>query len=198
MLPLFVCWLYLWHMEVPWLGVESELQLPAYTTATATLDPSHGCNLYHSSRQHQIPNPPSETRAWTLILVDTSQIHFRCTTTGTPDIAFLKRIGNTKSIISLTRSSQPPSCLRHLECFACWVSAILSPAPNWMDATLRITGREAVDVRFLPGVSLISVLLSLHAGLFGEKYSKAKAHSLFLTWWAHALAWHEIDFSKFL
>ena len=27
-------------MEVPRLGVESELQLPAYTTATATLDPS--------------------------------------------------------------------------------------------------------------------------------------------------------------
>ena len=27
---------YLWHMEVPRLGVESELQLLAYTTATAT------------------------------------------------------------------------------------------------------------------------------------------------------------------
>ena len=30
---------YLRHMEVPRLGVESDLQLPAYTTATATLDP---------------------------------------------------------------------------------------------------------------------------------------------------------------
>ena len=28
-----------WHMEVPRLGVESELQLPAYATATAILDP---------------------------------------------------------------------------------------------------------------------------------------------------------------
>ena len=27
------------HMEVPRLGFKSELQLPAYTTATATLDP---------------------------------------------------------------------------------------------------------------------------------------------------------------
>ena len=27
---------YLWHMEVPRLGVKSDLQLPAYTTATAT------------------------------------------------------------------------------------------------------------------------------------------------------------------
>ena len=30
-------------MEVPGLGVESELQLPAYATATATPDPSHVC-----------------------------------------------------------------------------------------------------------------------------------------------------------
>ena len=30
-------------MEVPRLGVKSELQLPAYTTATATQDPSLGC-----------------------------------------------------------------------------------------------------------------------------------------------------------
>ena len=29
---------HLWHMEVPRLGVELELQLPAYTTATATPD----------------------------------------------------------------------------------------------------------------------------------------------------------------
>ena len=35
-------------MEVPRLGVESELQLPAYTTATATLDPSHICDLHHT------------------------------------------------------------------------------------------------------------------------------------------------------
>ena len=30
---------HLWHMEVPRLGVESELQLLAYTTATAMPDP---------------------------------------------------------------------------------------------------------------------------------------------------------------
>ena len=34
-------WPYLWHMEVPGPAVESELQLPAYTTATAMSDPSH-------------------------------------------------------------------------------------------------------------------------------------------------------------
>ena len=47
-------------MEVPRLGVKSELQLPAYTTATATQDPSHICDLRHSSPQHRILNPLSE------------------------------------------------------------------------------------------------------------------------------------------
>ena len=32
------------HMEVPSLGVESKLQLPAYTTAIATQDPSRDCD----------------------------------------------------------------------------------------------------------------------------------------------------------
>ena len=33
--------LHLQYMEVPRLGVKSELQLPAYTTVTATPAPSH-------------------------------------------------------------------------------------------------------------------------------------------------------------
>ena len=39
---------HLWHKEVPRLGVKSELQLLAYTTATAMQDPSHVCKLHHS------------------------------------------------------------------------------------------------------------------------------------------------------
>ena len=42
---------YPWHMEVPRLGVELELQLPTYSTATATQDSSHICDLHHRSRQ---------------------------------------------------------------------------------------------------------------------------------------------------
>ena len=45
------------HMEVPRRGVSFELLLPAYTTATAMQDPSHVCNLHHSSRTL---NPPRE------------------------------------------------------------------------------------------------------------------------------------------
>ena len=52
--------LYLQYMEVPRLGVESELQLPVHTTATAMTNPSHICNLYHSSWQHQMDPCPTE------------------------------------------------------------------------------------------------------------------------------------------
>ena len=67
--------LHLWPMELPRLGVKSELQLPIYTTATATRDPSRVSNLHHSSWQHQILNPLSEDRDHTRILLDTSGIH---------------------------------------------------------------------------------------------------------------------------
>ena len=60
------------HMDIPRLGVELELQLPAYATATETQDLNHICDLPHSSQQHQIFNPLSETRDGTHILMDTS------------------------------------------------------------------------------------------------------------------------------
>ena len=58
----FFCFLGLhpWYMEVPRLQVESEPQLPAYTTATATQDPI--CYLHHSSWQCLIPNRLSNAR----------------------------------------------------------------------------------------------------------------------------------------
>ena len=49
-------------MEVPGLGVESELQLLAYITAIATQDLSHVWNLHHGIRQLGILDPLSETR----------------------------------------------------------------------------------------------------------------------------------------
>ena len=50
------------HTEVPRQGVQLELQLPAYTTATATPDPSRICDLHRSSGQHRVLNPLSEAR----------------------------------------------------------------------------------------------------------------------------------------
>ena len=66
------------HMEVPRLGADWDLQLPAYTrstvTAIATWDLSCVCNLHHSSWQCQILNPLSEASDGTHILMDTSWV----------------------------------------------------------------------------------------------------------------------------
>ena len=59
------------HMEILRLGVKLELQLPAYTIAMATWDPSCVCDLHHSSQQCQILNPLSEARDGTHVLKDT-------------------------------------------------------------------------------------------------------------------------------
>ena len=61
-------------MEVPRLGVELALSLPAYTTATAMPDPSLICDLPCSSQQCRILNPPSEARDRTCNLIDISWV----------------------------------------------------------------------------------------------------------------------------
>ena len=59
---LFFLRLHLQHMEVPGLGVESELQLPAHATATATPSWSRIGRLRHSFRQGHILDPLIEAR----------------------------------------------------------------------------------------------------------------------------------------
>ena len=51
-----------------------ELWLPAYTRATAMQDPSHVCDLHHSSRQRRILNPLSKGRDRTCNLMVPSRI----------------------------------------------------------------------------------------------------------------------------
>ena len=75
-------------MEVPGLGVELELQLPAYATATAMPDPSLVCDLHHSSWKCQILNPLREAKGRTCNFVVPSQICLRCAMTGTPFFFF--------------------------------------------------------------------------------------------------------------
>ena len=86
-LLLFVCFCslgpYLQHMEVPRLGVESQQQLPAYTTATAMPDVSLVLEVHHSSRQCWTLNPLSEARIRTHVLMDTSWVCYSWTTMGT-------------------------------------------------------------------------------------------------------------------
>ena len=80
----FFLGLHIWCMGVPRLGVKSELQLPASATAIATPGPSCMCNLHHSSGQCWILNPLTRARDQTQILMDTSQVRYCWTTTGTP------------------------------------------------------------------------------------------------------------------
>ena len=61
-------------MEVLGLGVKSEMQLPAYTTATAMPDPRCICDLCCRLWQCQILNPLSEARDQNDMLMDTSQV----------------------------------------------------------------------------------------------------------------------------
>ena len=78
-LCVFVC-LFCFSMAAPtayrssqargWAG----LQLLAYTTATATWDPSHVCDLRHSSWQCRIVNPLSEARDGTHIPMNPSWV----------------------------------------------------------------------------------------------------------------------------
>ena len=81
--------LHLRHTEVPRLGINSELQLPAYTTAKATRGPSHVCDLHHSSHQLWILNPPSETRDRTASLWILVGFVNHWATMGTPVVRFL-------------------------------------------------------------------------------------------------------------
>ena len=75
-------------MEVPRLGVQSELQPVAYITATATLDLSHVFDLHHSSRQRQILKPLSEARDGTCNLMDASRVCYHWAVMGTPELSF--------------------------------------------------------------------------------------------------------------
>ena len=65
-------------MEVPRLGGELELQLQAYTTATAMWDPTHVCSLHHSSCQQWILNPLSKARELCFLGVYYSVTWIRC------------------------------------------------------------------------------------------------------------------------
>ena len=115
------------HMEVPRLGVKSELQLPAYTTAIETWDLSCVCRLQHSSWQRQTLNPLSKARDRTCILMDTSQICYRWAMIETPGLCVLDR----------KASHQPPDSMGWVGWLRGHQSSIQSPwlCPHHTGAT---------------------------------------------------------------
>ena len=72
-------------METLRLGFESELQLLAYATATATAmqDLSSVCDLHHSSWHRRLLNPLSEDRG-PCVLIDASWVRYCWATMGNP------------------------------------------------------------------------------------------------------------------
>ena len=72
--PSFFTGLHLWHMEVPGLEVESEMQQQAYTTATAILDLTASVTYTIAHGNTGSLNPLSKTRDPTHILMDTSWV----------------------------------------------------------------------------------------------------------------------------
>ena len=125
---------HLWHLEVPRLGVKSELQLSAYATATATPDLSHVCNLYHSSWECWIPHPLSQARDWTRILMDTSWVQHHWATMGTPQInRFLAQgCSSMASVLILYSYHLLAQKLKKKLCNLChtWMRGDLSISPS--------------------------------------------------------------------
>ena len=109
-----------WHMEVPRLGVESELQLLAYITVTATRDPGHVCDLHQSSRQCWILNPLSRTRDWNHILMDTSQVHNPLSYNwNSPNSILYKSLALLVEFVSFVQWVEN-QCKEHGVCFSLW------------------------------------------------------------------------------
>ena len=148
----FFCFLEsrLQHIEVPRLGVESELQLPTYATAAAMSDPSHFCDLHHTSRQHQILYPLSKARYWTCSLMVPGQIWFHCTTMETLSIWLLKCRLCMFLPSTLSVEINPNSWIWIIKLFMIWSSPT--------SLTQFVTVPHAVDVCHFLGLSRIQTL----------------------------------------
>ena len=130
-----------WHLEVPRLGVESELCLPAYATATATWDSSHVCNLLHSSQE-----------CWILKLLSEARIKLACSwilvgfvncwaTKGSPDYNF-----SNEWLLNLIQHFQDPISKRDpvllwstFSCYSIFASNILILLSEITNFTFRAT-----------------------------------------------------------
>ena len=132
------------NMEVPRLGVKSELLLPAYPRATAMPYPSR--DLHHSSWQHKILNPLSETRDRTRNLMVPSQIPFCCATTWPPITFFELRSMLTHIEVKWvsTRSSDYLWCSQDLSISKLKLALLKHPGlMSFTGGTLNLTGHFA-------------------------------------------------------
>ena len=135
-------------MEVLGQRVESELQLPAYTIATAVRDPSCVCDLQHSSWQHQILNPLSEARDQTCILTNTMS-------GSSPDGPWLKLL----RILIHSFFPQVTVCFQAKDLNSVYSSRLCKSTFQWMtkmqpqcmSPTLAAAGGVVSTLKGLPG-----------------------------------------------
>ena len=105
-------------MKIPRLGVESELQLPAYATDMATLDPSCICNLCSSLQQCWILNPLSEARDQTRGVLN-----------------LMSHNGNSLEEFSILWNLSRPWQVLCVKCYSGhWDSVMEEPSRSWQGA----------------------------------------------------------------
>ena len=120
-------------MEVPRLGVESELQPPAYTTSTATQDLSRICNLHHRSRQHRILNRLSGVgikpmSSWMLVRFISTEPRWELFVLLICVCMHWLRLWHAEILgqgIALRPSRDPGCCSDNTETLTCWVTGEL-------------------------------------------------------------------------
>ena len=166
-------------MEILRLGVESELQLPAYATSTAVWDLSQVCNLHHSSQQHQILNSLSKARDQSHILMDTSRVHFHWTTRGTHlwhFVSFLRQMYWNTIVLKCEGGSQVGSGDICLSCkSALFLSmAILRPSPALKPTVYLLIWKHLYN------------LCIAHSGTFSE------ATTVTVNWKGDRMSWKNL------
>ena len=125
-----------WHTEVPRLGVELKLHLPAYTTATAVQDLSHVCDLHHSSQQHRILNSLREARDQTPVLMDTGWVCLPLSHDGNSRWLFFE---------ALTACGGDPCAKGHSSRYG------IQGVPSWL-VRLRIQHCHCCGTGLIPGL----------------------------------------------
>ena len=76
-----------WHTEVPRVGVKWDL---CHCHSNAVSEPH--LRTTPQSTAMLDPRPLRKARDWTHILMDTSGVRFRCTTTGTPHVVLILQL----------------------------------------------------------------------------------------------------------
>ena len=152
----FFLGLHLWRMEIPGLGVKSELQLLAYALATAMQDLGHVCDLRSSSWQCWILTPLRKARDHTCILMNTSWVPFCWATIRTPERYLLidfffkaspERYGSSwgrgvkleQQLLACTTVTATPDTSHVWDLYPClWQSWVINPPSESKDQTHKL------------------------------------------------------------